>query len=66
MSLIIHICNNDRDADDLIVFLKRDPDFSGTNIRKLEEPDIIINDNTANIAIPDQINIEKVCVLYEE
>ena len=66
MSLRVHICKSEANADALIDFLKSDPDFSGANIRKLENPDIMIRDHSKNLADPKHINFNKVCVVYEE
>jgi hypothetical protein len=66
MSLRVHICKNEANADALIDFLKSDADFAGANVRKLEVPEIMVRDHSKNPADPKLINFNKVCVVYEE
>lgn len=62
MSLIIHICNNDTDADFVIGTVKNaSPHLVA---EKLTMPNIAIRDHTSNVANPTLLSQGKVCVVF--
>ena len=61
MSLRIHICPDTAHADRIIA-AEVNP---GINPRKLTEPDIIVYDYSDDPNVSMQININKVCVIFD-
>lgn len=62
MSLIIHICNNDTDADFVINTVKNTSPHLVAE--KLVMPNIAIRDHTDNVANPKLLSQGKVCVVF--
>jgi len=66
MSLRIHICNNDTDAD-LIIETERitsgNPTLPG---EKLTVPDIMVRDHSAHVDKPQLLNQNKICVVFRD
>jgi hypothetical protein len=66
MSLTIHICSNETDADVVINTVKRNLKNQNVQAEKLILPDIQINDHSADVENPELLNQGKICVVFRD
>lgn len=66
MSLRIHICQDNDDANRLIKTEKRVLGKTDVTARILAEPEIVIFDYSSDSNNPILINENKVCVIFED
>lgn len=66
MSLKIHICNNDADANLVIETEKINSKNPNLTAEKLTMPDIVIRDHSVAVDAPKLLSQGKVCVVFHD
>ncbi len=66
MSLRIHICNNDEDANFIEKTIRTDSRTKNVQIKRLTDPELTIQDHTTDRDKPKLINQAKICLVYDD
>ena len=64
MSISVHICKDDKIADEIIETEKNDTGNPNLVAEKLHFPDVVVFDHSADPQHPQVLNRGKVCVIF--